>query len=153
MGRTRTSGLVRAEVEVRFPENVDFTALNSRIESHIDRIALDVAHEARSSTAFKDRTGNLRKSIKVLRRKDADGETAHIVAATSPHSHLVEFGTQGPRKATKSKKMPLDGIYDGKGRLMFAEVVGPMPASPFLRPALEKVIAREAASVMTGGGD
>lgn len=152
MGRTRTSGLVRAEVEVRMPENVDFTALNSRIESHIDRIAMDVAQEAKSSTAFKDATGNLRKSIKVLRRKDADGETAHIVAATSPHAHLVEFGTQGPR-VSKDKKMPLDGIYDGKGRLKFAEVVGPMPAKPFLRPALEKVIAREAASVMTGGGD
>lgn len=153
MARRSHGGLIRAEVEVKFPENFDFSLLHGHVETHIDQIANEIANEARASTAFSDFTGRLRKSIKKLKRKDKDGEPITVVAATAPHAHLVEFGTQAPRASTTGKWMPLRGIPGQGGNPKFAKVVGPMPACPFLRPAMEKVIGRIVSSLtgVSGG--
>ena len=72
-------------------------------------------------TAFADKSGNLRKSIKGKRSK-FDKDT-HIVGAFAPHAHLIEHGH--------------DVTVDKNGT-----VVGHAPARPFLGPAAEAVRAR-----------
>lgn len=113
-----------ALVKVDWPSDIELDAdmipLRNALFERVDEIAEDVVDEARRSTAFKDKTGDLRKSIKVVKKKRRDDGEDTYVAATDPASHLVEFG----HVQTNRKK----------------EVIGHVPAHPFLRPALEKVI-------------
>lgn len=143
--------LIKAEVDVRIPADIDWRQFNGYVETQIDAIAAEVRDEAKASTSFADRTGLLRKSIKIRKQKDANGDSVTVVAATAPHAHLVEFGTQGPRKSSKALHMYLDGLYGPGGGLAFAKVVRAMPARPFLRPALAKVMARRMAGFAAGG--
>lgn len=68
------------------------------INENCMEIAKQIARDAKATTAFKDVTGNLRKSIKAKKSKFPDGGA--IVVATAPHAHLLEFGTSKmPKKA------------------------------------------------------
>lgn len=104
--------------------DADITALMQQIQPDVDKvlegIAGQVADEAIASTAFKDKTGRLRKSIRPKKSRYEGG--GWIVQATAPHAHLVEYG--------HAQVTP-----DGK-------TVGHVPAHPFLRPAKEAVFAR-----------
>lgn len=94
-----------------------------RISEEMDKDASAIADEvhknAKSTTAFKDKTGNLRGSIRKLKSKFKNG--GYIVIADGSdenrgyHAHLVEFGHGGKH---------------------------PAPAHPFLRPAKAKAIAK-----------
>jgi|688.fasta_scaffold489349_2 HK97 gp10 family phage protein len=53
-----------------------------------------LAERARASTHFKDRSGNLRKSIQVRRRKAEATRLGDDVVAKSRYAHLVENGWQ-----------------------------------------------------------
>lgn len=53
-----------------------------------------LAERARASTHFKDRSGNLRKSIQVRRRKAEAARLGDDVVAKSRYAHLVENGWQ-----------------------------------------------------------
>lgn len=104
-------------VRVEFPEN-EKVAVELKIGKHIQenarKIAQLIAKEAKSSTSFKDQSGNLRKSIKAKKSRFEDG--GYIVKAGGKgarQAHLVEFGYGGPK---------------------------PAPPKPFLRPALDKNI-------------
>ena len=83
-------------------------------------VAEEVAARARASSAFTDKTGELRKSITV-ETPDARSPVV-LVKAKAPHAHLIEFG--------HAKVTP-------GGR-----VVGFTPAHPFLTPAAEEVFQR-----------
>lgn len=149
---SRRNSLVRAEARVELPANFDVPGLNAFVEMNLLRLAGEIAAEAKATSAFRDRTGNLRKSIKV-QRKRIDGEDAVIVRATSPHAHLVEYGTAGPRVSKREGGLLfLDGVYGQGGEGVFAREVGPMPAKPFLRPALLKVMAKYMAGFRAGSG-
>lgn len=93
--------------------------IRQQFDQELEPIAKAVAVEAQRSSAFADKTGKLRKSIKAARSKFDDG--GWIVMATAPHAHLIEFGHANVRK----------------GR-----VVGHVPARPFLRPALQTVVTQ-----------
>jgi HK97 gp10 family phage protein len=70
--------------------------------------------EAKSSTAFTDITGALRKSIRAVKSKyDEGGWIVKAGGRAAPHAHLVEYGHGGPQ---------------------------PAPPHAFLRPAKDKVI-------------
>lgn len=72
-------------------------AMFERLESIDETLAetAEVVHqEAKNTTTFKDKTGNLRKSIKKRKSKFKDG--GYIVFANAPHAHLVEFGHATP---------------------------------------------------------
>lgn len=97
---------VRVEIDNRVPKEV-----KDHIEQNEESIARAVELKARTSTAFKDVTGTLRKRIKAKKSRYEFG--GWIVEARAPHAHLVEFGHGGPN---------------------------PAPAHPFLRPALESEI-------------
>ena len=81
---------------------------------------------ASASTAFADKKGTLRKSIK--KKKSKFDKDTHIVGAFAPHAHLVEFGT--------------NIRVDRRGK-----VSGHMPARPFLGPARDAVVDRLASIV------
>jgi len=148
---SRRNSLVRAEARVELPDNFDVPGLNAFVEANLMKIAGEIAAVAKATSAFRDRTGNLRKSIKV-QKKRIDGEDAVVVRATSPHAHLVEFGTVGPRTSKrKDGKMFLDGVYGQGGEGVFAREVGPMPAKSFLRLAMMQVMAKYMAGFRGGG--
>jgi len=88
------------------------------IDNTLNKTASFVAQHAKSTSAFIDKTGNLRKSIKKKKSKYPDG--GYIVSATGKsgdgqkgyHAHLVEYG-----------HVARDG--------------GRVPPHAFMRPALE----------------
>lgn len=51
----------------------------------------------------------------------------------APHAHLVEYGTAEARHVAEKKVM----AFEINGHLVFAVSVAPMPAHPFMRPALD----------------
>ena len=92
-------------------------------------VADEVAARARSTAAFVDKTGELRKSIRVEDPgQDAPfllvraGEYTYDSKHYSPHAHLIEFG--------HAKVTP-------GGR-----VLGFTPARPFMAPAVSEVLER-----------
>jgi len=91
------------------------------VDANLDEVAGVVETSAKTTTAFIDRTGNLRKSIKKLKSKFIDG--GYIVKASGQnrdkgyHAHLVEFG---------HNQIPPGNLPGGR-----------VAARPFLRPAVE----------------
>jgi phage gpG-like protein len=76
---------------------------------------------ARAGAAFRNLSGNLRKSIR--RKKSKLDKDTQLVGAFAPHAHLIEFG--------HDVKVSKDGA-----------VVGHAPARPFLGPAADAVADR-----------
>ena len=62
------------------------------LEDGLLEAAKVAAAEAKNTTAFKDKTGALRASIRARRGKRRYKPSA-LVEATAPHAHLVELGT------------------------------------------------------------
>lgn len=62
----------------------------------VNKAAPIVAREARKSTRFRDRTGALRRSVRVQRRKTDAGVFVNVVAGgpRAPHAQFIEFGTK-----------------------------------------------------------
>ncbi|MBI9080835.1 MAG: HK97 gp10 family phage protein [Pseudodesulfovibrio sp.] len=88
--------------------------INQAVEANIEKVADIVVEQAKSSAAFEDQSGDLRRSIKKRKSKYWDG--GYIVLASDPKAHLIEFGH--------------DIIRNGK-------IIGQVPALPFLSPAKE----------------
>lgn len=89
------------------------------------RLAAEIAEDARSLAP--SRTGTLRDSIGHYQRRDG----VHVVYASAPHAHLIEFGTDpheiSPREG-QALAIPGGGVY--------RRVHHPgTTARPFLRPA------------------
>jgi len=132
------------KVDVEF----DFTKLDQLVAEHIndnaEQIAKQIAVDAKTDLRSREAkslvklSGNLAKGIRAVRSKFDDG--GWIVISRAPHSHLVEFGTKKVRKSEDGKSLVAMG-KDGKP-IFFGPEVGPMPAKPFLRPALDKNITK-----------
>lgn len=122
----------KREADVQF----DFAEIDKKIAEHIndnaEQIAKQIARDAKAS--INEVTGNLSKGIRAVKSRYEDG--GWIVVSRAPHSHLVEFGTSEVRQSPEGKV-----LYDPKTKTFFGRVVGPMPAKPFLRPALDRNIA------------
>lgn len=118
--------LMSANIYVRDIDGLDeqLEDVIKAIDSNLEDTAGYVFAEAKETLAFTDKTGNLRKSIRLKKSKFEDG--GYIVKATGGggekgyHAHLVEFG----------HVMFVNGHPTGKR----------VPPHPFLRPALEKGI-------------
>ena len=113
----RRGGLFKADVRVGI-QNVSLSPIKKAADEWLRETAERVKDRARQTSAFVDRSGALRRSIRVLEHPRVLG---YIVRAggtkKSAHAHLVEFGHA---QVTK----------DGR-------IVGHVPPHPFLRPALE----------------
>lgn len=97
-----------------FDETVD--QILEIIDQNVSEIASLVESSARSTSAFADKTGKLRGSIKKKKSKFEYG--GYIVVARAPHAHLIEYGH----------------VMIAWGRITGKRV----PAHPFMRPAKEK---------------
>lgn len=106
---------------------IPIDAITAEVAAWSDDIVKAVADELLNETrknaqsAFKDKSGKLRKSIG--KKKSKFGESMMIVQASMPHAHLVERG--------HNVKVKNDG-----------RVLGHAPAHPFLGPAAETVRER-----------
>ena len=102
--------------------DVDIDAITADVremmEPQLEYLAERVADEARRTSEFADKTGELRRSISAKKSKFEDG--GYIVIAKAQHAHLVEFGHV---QVTKN-----------------GDVVGSVAARPFLRRAKDKVL-------------
>lgn len=79
-----------SDVVVDIPIEDIRAGVRAEIDSDLGGIAAQVFEKAKSSTAFRDKTGRLRQSIWIYRSKYKDG--GYVVYVKAPHSHLVEFG-------------------------------------------------------------
>jgi hypothetical protein len=94
------------------------------IKKSLRKTAALVRDIAKATTAFRDRTGNLREGIQVRSVKNKSAVIEIDVVCTSPHAHLIENGWM--QKTANGTRQ--------------------IPASPFLAPALyqnEDVILKD----------
>jgi len=122
-------GLMKSRVSVKHMKGIEYTLAEvaKAIDSSLEDTALYVLSEAQNTAAFHDKTGNLRKSIRIKKSKFLNG--GYIVIASGKHgsksrrgfhAHLIEFGHV---------------------EVLFGRPTGRrVPPKPFLRPALEKGI-------------
>ena len=99
--------------------DAQFEEVVKAIEANVEQTAAVVESEARITSQFSDKTGQLRRSVGKRKSRKSDG--AYLVFAKAPHAHLVEYG----------HVMIAWGNPTGKR-------VAPRP---FMRRALEKGIA------------
>ena len=67
----------------------------------------------------------------IVRKKRRTNDIYEVGPSNAvPHAHLVEFGT-GPRRFKEPRKVNIGGEW------VIVEHTGQMPASPFLRPAVD----------------
>ena len=94
------------DVVVDIPIEDIRAGVRAEIDSDLGGIAAQVFEKAKSSTAFRDKTGRLRQSIWIYRSKYKDG--GYVVYVKAPHSHLVEFGHMQVAKDGKTvlKQVP-----------------------------------------------
>lgn len=93
-----------------------------------------IQHEA-IARAPRGPTGNLEKSI--IAKKGSKAQKGNAVAfcavdrKIAPHAHMVEFGTLARRPKTKKV------MADKEAGIIYGTLADPMPAKPFLRPAVD----------------
>lgn len=121
--------LMSARARVEHTKSIEATLAEvaRAIDSNLEDTANYVLNEAEQSLEFKDKTGNLRRSIRLKKSKFLDG--GYIVIASGKnksksirgfHAHFVEFGHV---------------------EVLFGRPTGRrVPPHPFLRQALEKGI-------------
>ena len=112
--------LMSARVSVKNLDGLDasYQEIMDAVDKNLEETAAYVERDAQTTLLFKDKTGLLRKKIKLKKSKFEDG--GWIVQAKAPHAHLVEFGH----------------VKFLWGRPTAERV----PPHPFLRRALEKGI-------------
>lgn len=107
---------------------IEMSIFAQALETRADELAQKVAQYARENCP--EKSGKLKKSIKV-----EDMPDGKRVRAAANHAHLVELG----------HRMVKPYHIEGGG-----QEAGHVPAYPFLRPALDKVIAEETTAAMFG---
>ena len=113
--------MIKATTRIDFSGfDVALEQVQKIIDNNLEKVASLVETEAKTTSAFRDKTGTLRKRIKIKKSKFEDG--GYIVAATAPHAHLIEYG----------HVMIAWGNVTGKR----------VPAHPFMRPAKEQGIRK-----------
>lgn len=117
-----------AKVEFDFKEAEQMVA--EFINDNAEIIAKKIATDARGK--IHSETGNLRKGVRAKKSRYEDG--GWIVRSVAPHSMLVEYGGVNIRRPLTKK------VMKGKDGTFYGKAVAPMPAKPFLRPALEENI-------------
>lgn len=78
------------DVTVDIPIEDIRAGVRAEIDSALGKVAAQVYEKAKATTAFRDKTGKLRRSIWIYRSKYENG--GYVIYVKAPHSHLVEFG-------------------------------------------------------------
>lgn len=132
--------MIKVDPQVEFNETEFMTFFNGMADEFYEYLARKCAVYAVSN--INSHSGNLALSVKARKSKFKDGGWI-CVAETSGgskgfHAFLVEYGTDGPRFPLKKGGLMK---FEIDGREIFAKVVAPMPAKPFMRPARERVMS------------
>ena len=90
------------------------------VDANLEQVAGIVLAAAKSSSAFRDKTGTLRGRISKKKSKFENG--GYVVEARAPHAHLIEYGH----------------VMIAWGHVTHKRV----PAHPFMRPAKEQGLRR-----------
>lgn len=95
------------------------------IKQAMDKAAKKVVDIAKASTAFQDRTGRLRKSIKVKRKKaESTRLGADVVCepGDAPHAHLIEHGwmqrTANGHRHIPGRKFLTNALHDAEPEVL-----------------------------------
>jgi len=115
--------MIRAEISVGNLQKEFDVALGDILEAidkNLEAVADTVFQDAKATSAFRDRSGRLRRSIKLKKSKYKDA--GYVVAATGNHAHLIEYGH----------------VLIAWGRVTGKRV----SARPYMRPAKEKGVRR-----------
>ena len=99
----------------------------------LEKAARNVETDAKSNV--NDKTGQIRSSI-ILKKYAGQKSVSFTVSAggiNAPHAHLVEFGH---RIITDGQTINIPGV--GFRKLKKGEVLGDVPAHPFLRKAFDE---------------
>lgn len=126
--------------KVAYQATADINRYNANTQRGIRRVIADGVQstfETAVNRAPYGPTGNLKTGIK----KEVRGSHG-VVKSTSPHSHLVEFGT-GPRIVGPVKraalKLPHFDLSMGWPGYVKGDIYnGKMPKAPFMKPAAEE---------------
>lgn len=103
------------------------------VESALHQVAIVAMTNARSSNAFKDRTGDLRRSIRILE----PGRYERQIIADTPYAGYVELGNGPPggriypKNGAKAIPLRINGGFD----LIFRKWVRTHQGKPFFLPA------------------
>lgn len=126
--------------KVAYQATADINRYNVDTQRGIRRVIADGVQstfETAVNRAPYGQTGNLKTGIK----KEIRGSYG-VVKSTSPHSHLVEFGTGprivGPVKRAALKLPRFDSSMGWPGYVKGDIYNGKMPKAPFMKPAAEE---------------
>jgi len=113
--------MIKANVRIDWSGMDDqLDAVKDAIAQNLDIVADLVQSEAKTSSAFADKTGMLRRTIRKKKSKFEDG--GYIVESRAPHAHLVEYGHV---------------------KIAWGRVTGErVPAHPFMRTAKEQGVRK-----------
>ena len=123
--------MIRAKVRVENIQGLDaqFAEVEKAIETNIREVALVARDAAKTTTAFRDKSGNLRRSIKM--RKKRNTEATYIVSATGKNA-----GDDQDNKGYHAANVEYGHVL-----IAWGEPTGKrVPAHPFMRPAAEFAI-------------
>lgn len=121
--------MLKVHMQIEVPEDINLGEFENWVDERCELLAHEVAAYAEHSTAFEDQSGVLRDSIRALKSKFKDG--GWIVMVDVPHAHLVEFGHVKVLWGKRTYQM--------------------VPPKPFLRPAMDRVIAHAIELFRSGG--
>ena len=119
--------MIRVGVRVENIEGLDaqYEEVVQAIEENLDEVATFVESEAQNASVFKDKNGDLRRSIRKRKSKFKNGGFIIIAGGSkAPHAHLVEYGHVMLNKFGEPTKL------------------GRVPAKSFMRTAAEKGIRK-----------
>jgi len=106
--------------------DAQFEEIVQAIEQNLDAVATHVETEAKTTSAFHDKTGNLRASIRKRKSKFQDG------------GYIVEASGRGKAKGYHAANVEYGHVMIAWGRPTGRRV----PAKPYMRPAAEKGIRK-----------
>lgn len=123
--------------------------LPAALDAAVHEVATEVQTRAASSTLFKDGTGNLRSSIRILK----SGDLARTVLADRDYAFYVEMGNDPGGGYIHPRGKVLRFQASGGG-VVFAKRVrahGPLPfmgsASTATQPLIEGIVSKHLASL------
>lgn len=112
--------MIKASVSLKDMDGFDaqYDEIVKAVSGKLREVAEVAKESAKTTSAFADKSGVLRSSIKMRKSRYEDG--GYVVFTKQPHSHLVEFG----------HVMIAWGHVTGKR----------VPPHPYMRPAAQKAI-------------
>lgn len=119
----RRGSMVKCSVSIDWPKDINLTEINQALDGNLKVLADDVRAKAKASAAFSDKTGELRKTIRIIKLPKTETNQGYFVRAGGKKARqawVIEFGHD---LITRSGK-----------------TIGHVPAHPFLRPAAEAVL-------------